>query len=350
MSYVVRPAALEPPGGPEPGLLRLWSENLPERCDPREKLRWAYLESPAGRGEVFVLEDGGGSGASAVVGCAGVSARAFSTGGGSVTAALHADLAVERGHRTFFPGLRLATAARDHALSRSDFAYGFPSPPAVGAFRRLGYSTLGTMVRHAHVLRAEDYLRRHLPELHLASFPAAVANGLASALDGFRARRAREAFRLARAADFDARFDALWDRARSRLPLTAWRSQAFLRWRFLGRPGRTFEIDTLLDARQGRLSGYAIVEREGALAHVRDLLAESAAAEDALLALLPPALREEDAAVVSVSFLGLRTFAARLAAHGFHPRPSERVVMVLSATPGDLDPESWFLMDVDEDV
>src|SRR4051812_31738797 len=88
------------------GLLALWAANLPVRGDLEAKLRWFYCDSPTGPGQAFMLhrEDG------VPIGCAGIGVRTIVHRHRNLRAALFADLAVDRAHRTGYPALRLGRA------------------------------------------------------------------------------------------------------------------------------------------------------------------------------------------------------------------------------------------------
>lgn len=83
-------------------------------------------------------------------------------------AALLADLAIDRAHRTVLPALILQHAVKRHVDASYDLSYGFPNAHAVGIHRRIGYHEHGTMpryvrvLRHARLLEAEDAQRTPL--------------------------------------------------------------------------------------------------------------------------------------------------------------------------------------------
>src|SRR5690349_14025883 len=83
-------------------LTSLWRQNLPVAGALDDKLRWFYCEGPHGAGSAFVVTT-----PEASFGCAGIGVRRLGHNGLPLRAALFADLAVERSHRSGLPALAL---------------------------------------------------------------------------------------------------------------------------------------------------------------------------------------------------------------------------------------------------
>ncbi|MDB4956843.1 MAG: hypothetical protein JWO36_4412 [Myxococcales bacterium] len=333
------------------GLLALWAANLHVRGDLDAKLRWFYCDSPTGPGQAFLLHDENG----VAVGCAGIGVRTIVHRHRNMRAALFADLAVDRGHRSGYPALGLGRAVIGHASSTFDLVYGFPNGRALAVYRRGGCQELGVMQRYVRVLRMRGYLDR-------TSVPAAVAVPVAmfadfglSAMAKLGAQRAPKQLDIQWMTDFDFRFDRLNLKARTKHALYGDRRSTFLRWRFVRNPSDRYRIAALVDRQTDVLRGYAVVNFVEGTAELADLFAADDADLDSLLRLLVPVLDQLGCSAVSFRFLGASHIPKLLARHGFRPRGVGRSVIVGAGT-ADIDPatlldtESWYLTDLDEDV
>ena len=348
MTYDVRRLA---PAAARPDLLRLWSNNLDVLGDVQAKFDWSYRDAPQRPAEVFLLASGDD-----VVGTAGVHPRGVAIQGRQVRAALPGDLAVDRGHRTLLPALTLVREVRRWVLGGFDLVYVYPNRHSEGVFRRAGYRQLGSLTRWAVPLRYGSYLARllKLPVLPaVAGFGIDVARFLQRVPAALAASRA---FRLEWLADVDPRFDRLWEQLGGEYGVAGSRRTEFLRWRFLRHPAQSFRVAALVRRGGGQeLAAYAVVERAGRVAHLRDMFGRP---EDcgSLLALLLPALTLDGAEAVSFRFLGSRRITEVLERHGFERRQASSTVFfdtgAAVASQRDLlsDVEHWYLTDGDEDT
>lgn len=352
-------------------LQRLWGANLTVAGDVARKFRWLYRDAPDRAGVVFMLAARGGEAdgaGDAFVGTAGVCVRRFQVGGREVTAALLADLAVDRDHRSLLPALNLVRQVKAHALGAHALAYGFPNHNAVGVFKRAGYQALGTINRYARVLRHHEYIdhirNSEVPRLPgPALFRRVVDRALAipplaragtTAIDVGRllqgtpdVMRAWRHHRLEWLDGPDERFDALWEHARAEYAIVARRSAAFLRWRFPADPGTRYAA--LVRRSDRSVVAYAVVQLEDGTAHLRDLFGHHDAFAPLIDRLLP-ALYRRGATSASIRYLGGPRLTELLARRGFAQRPGERTIMWAAATPTPGDPAQWHLLDADEDT
>lgn len=337
-------------------LMRLWRANLPVRGDVDAKRRWAYLDAPTGRADAMVIRTDDG----AAIGCAGIERRRLWSRGAPLEAALLADFAIDRAHRTGFPAVLLQRAVQRHVESRFALSYGFPNAAAVAVHLRTGYHELGKMPRYVRPLRFGAYLTRRYHRPWLARAAALALDPLALVVGAAEAAAAVRASSLAWLDDVDPRFDDLWRRAAPSLPICSQRDAALLRWRFLRAPGERSRVAALTARASGELVAYAIV-RDGrdataGVAELVDLLGATPAALDALLGWLVPSLTVRGYTAISVRFLGYPPLAALLARHRFTRREATRAIIVRPTArcpiPADLlrDPRAWYLTDLDEDT
>ena len=335
-----------------PDLRRIWAASLNGAGDLDERLAW-YAQSPKPCDDVFVIVAHEGTLPRRIVGTAGLELRTFAVAGRELRVGLGCNLAVDAAHRTLLPALRLLREMQRVTTAELDLAYYLPNERAQPLFVRAGYHELGRMTRYVRVLRHAPYLRRLVPV-------SVIARGVGAVLD--LVMRARYKRRVARRLDLvwldtvDARFDALWERAREGYLLVGRRDPSWLRWRYLVFPRSRARIAALVERGPGAdLRAYALVAEHEGVAHVRDLFG-SLGDLDWLLALLVRDLRHRGATSASFEYLGSDGVISLLAAHGFRARSTNRRVFVapgaaLSAEQRALvtSPTSWHLTEYDED-
>ncbi len=325
-------------------LHRLWADNLDVRGDLDTKLRWYYCDGPHGPGRALVLRAH-----DAAVGCAGVGVRTLVHRGAALRAALFADLAIDRPHRSGLPALTLLRAVKAEVERDFDLGYGFPNHKAIPLYRRAGFVELGRMYRYVRVLHSPRYLAAAARWLRIPA--AAVADRALAAAARLHELRARR-FELDWAARFDARFDALWQAVRTGDRIACERSAAFLGWRFAHDRHRIAAI-TRRDT--GALAGYGVLRpAERGLVELVDLLGAGDRELDAAIALIVPAAQRLGFAAIGFRFLGDPRVIRLLRAHGFVRRGEPRSIVVapgrgsaLAALPARA---AWYLTDLDEDT
>jgi hypothetical protein len=342
-------------------LIKLWTENLPVGVDPDEKLGWFYRDSPSGPGEAFLLRADDRS----AVGCAGYVARELAFGGSTVRAALLADFAIDRGHRSALPAIVLQRAVKKYVDTAGyGLSYGFPNANAVAVHKRTGYRELGKMARFIRVLRYGGYLKRRYGWERRSAIGGALLDRAVVAASTLRALPGRRGHALVWEREFDARWDALWERPNALgHRIACRRDAALLRWRFSRQPGTGVAIAALVERGAGdRLAAYAVVKTgeavDGAppIAMLVDLYGVDIAALDALLGQLVPALYARGFGAIEFRYLGHPRMRDLLVRHWFSFRNTDRTV-ILSPTPdcpidGALlcDSNAWFMTDLDEDT
>ena len=330
-------------------LVRLWRANLKIQGDPHAKLDWLYLRSPIGPGEAMVLRDDHGE----AVGCAGITIRELWQGERVLRAALLADLAIDRGHRTGMPALVLQRATKRHTDGHYDLSYGFPNANAVALHRRIGFAELGTMARYVRILRHGGYLQRDYGRPMLAHAAGAMVDAAKLAVRAVRAVRPALRGELCWLADVDARFDTLWHETRRLWGIACRRDAVFLRWRFLRKPDERVRIAALVERGGDRLRAYAIIDGEpGEFAHLRDMFGPLDAMSD-LLTLLVPALTLRGHTAIGMRFLGDPRIHELLFRHGMSLRDAQRSVIVSVGPGGDETVRRsarWYVTDLDEDT
>jgi hypothetical protein len=322
-------------------LQRLWADNLHARSSLDAKLRWFYCDGPHGPARALGLRAH-----DAAVGCAGIGVRTLVHRGAPLRAALFADLAIDRRHRSGLPALTLLRSIRDEVARGFDLGYGFPNRKAIAVYLRAGFVELGRMHRYVRVLHSGHYLAAAAPQRRVA---AAVDHALA-AIERLHALRARR-LELDWPARFDARFDRLWQAVCTGNRIACERSAALLDWRFAHEPHR---IAAVIRRDTGALAAYGVLRpADHGLVELVDLLGAGAREIDAAIALIVPAARQLGFAAIGFRFLGDPRVIRVLRAHGFIRRGEPRSIVVapgrgpaLAALPA----AAWYLTDLDEDT
>ena len=336
-------------------LVRLWTDNLNMRADPRYKFEWFYRDTPLGAATAFLLHHApDDQPASEVVGTCGVGTRHVSVDGEILRSALFADFAVDKAHRTLMPALMLQRALCEYATSSFDMAYAFPNSAAVGIFNRIGLKTLGRTRRYVRILRSAPHLERLLKVRPLARIAGAFVDTALVASD--RVRSAGLTYRFEWLPDADERFDRLWNAVRSNWKIIGERNSQFLRWRFTHRPGVPARLAALVHRRSGEIAAYAaVVDKDPGEALVADFLAASDAELTLLLRMLGPQLAGLRYTRALTYFLGPRRIDSALQKAGFQFRNDAKFVIVgaregAPASGGRLARvDDWYVTEADRD-
>ena len=232
--------------------------------------------------------------------------------------------------------------------------YAYPNGAAVGIFSRIGYTRLGQSNRYVRVLRTGQFVRRVIKVSALAAIANTAIDGALRIVDGLRASRRGRA-KLQWVSSLDERWDALFARARSRHVIIGDRSAAFLRWRFLDRPGLTGRIAALTDS-AGALRAYAAVsERDPGTILLADFLADDDRSLRTLLDRLVVMLRKENYETILAYFLGAPSVAAALTSSGFRFRnAAKHIVLSIGGsarvqTDTLKNTDEWYLTEADRD-
>lgn len=208
-------------------ILTVWEDHFGPLDMQPAKFDHFYRENPNGRALIRLLRH---AATGELAGVIGAGPRPLIWRGRPIRGAVVAHFAVAARHRSLGPALMLQHSLIDAARGQFDLLYGLPRPSAVGVSRRAGFSTLGTLVRHAKVLRHGDYLRRRLPGF-VATPAGALVDMATRVRDGFAGGlSSRRRWRWVQ--ESDARMDALWQGSTKNNALTSVRDRALLRWRF----------------------------------------------------------------------------------------------------------------------
>lgn len=340
-------------------LSTLWREDFLDariRSHVDERMRWLYAENPRGPAATYLSQV---AETSQVVGCATYFPRHLVIHGEDTRAGVLCDFAVDKHHR-----IAGAAIAVQRGLAKSSwpagyrFLFGFPNEGSIAVCKRVGYKVVGSTTTWVKPLKSGYKVRSFTPAPFLVR-PASVA--VDAGLD--IVDRALSAFvgRSTATEELDApdaRFDALWERARPKRGILGERTRAYLDWRY-ARFTTAKHWFFCLTKNEGRdLAGYVTYSLEENHAILQDLFCEDfEQTADALLVELAMHLRRKHVWSIVLSYLGPALFGERLRRLGFFKRPGERVMVAYldpaldAATKTEIvDAANWFMLDGELDI
>ncbi|MFO0617000.1 MAG: GNAT family N-acetyltransferase [Polyangiaceae bacterium] len=348
------------PARHQAALETLWRE---EFGDPRvrahvpERMDWLYAQNPLGRATTYVTvvtETG------ETCACATYFPRGLVVHGEPVRGGVLCDFAVNKHNRIAGAAIAVQRGlAKSARPSGHEILFGFPNKGSVAVCKRVGYRVIGATSMWVKPLRSgyKIDVADTIPEPLKRPATRVVDAGLA-AFDEALALTKLRGFESEELDAPDARFDALWARARPTRGIAAERTRDYLSWRYARFTTSKHRFHALVRRGTGELVAYAAYSIEDGRAILQDLFAEDfTRATDALLVSLARELRRRGVWSIVLSFLGPARFGERLARLGFIERAVDRV-MVAYLDPGlderlrreFLDAENWFLLDGELDI
>ena len=349
-------------------ILALWNCGLTHGGMPEAKFDWYYRKNCGGPPQIFFLCHGPQR---ETVGVAAVGRREMRIGTQTIISGELVDFVAVPEHRTLFPALFLQKEIRRLTLKSQnseastggshDILYGLPNPKSLAVVKRAGYQLVGQLVRRARILRLEGYLSRHAPVWMGQLFGPLLDRVRMGAL-ALRAIATRGSGLELRSCWLDrpdSRFDDLWQRvvAQSWMNnvLIGVRDSAFLIWRFIDCPLRTYRFFALVANTDDRLIAYAVCAVDGETLHVHDFLVDPTvhdASKKLWIALSREAYRRGHGNL-SVEFLGAESIQQSLEAIGLVKRQQRPLYASRSAAIQDdgtlLKESNWYLTSADED-
>jgi GNAT superfamily N-acetyltransferase len=343
MAIKIRPGDLE---SERDAAVTLLARNVSPAYDGR-RFDWLYRDNSAGRGRLWMAEDGS---TGALVGVAGALPRWVSIDGDDVRAWVLADFCVDDRHRTLGPATQLQRACFDDlAADGAAICYDFPSRAMEAVYRRLGVATGGRIRRLVRPLRSYRKLREQLGSAVLARPLSALADA-ALAWGVAASRHLPIALHEDRCGD---EFTELFRDVGPRYGACVRRSAEYLNWRYRDNP---VEPHHILTARvRGRLVGYSVVTTGAENACLVDVFGVP---EHRIITALAKStvawLRPRGHGSVSFWLTDSHPWAALLRGLGFRPRESSPIVLHAPAaspwTARAIDPSHWFLTSGDRDA
>ncbi len=333
-------------------IVALWRTGLSHSGLPEAKLKWYYRNNIEGTPLVVFLHHAETQDA---VGVAAVGPRRMRFGAETLMAGALVDFVTQPEHRTFFPAIFLQKELRRRASRDCVILFGFPNTKALPVVRRVGYKCVGQMVRRTRVLRSAAYLANYLPSW-LSSIAGAGIDGMRSTAMTMRGL-VNTGFQSHWQERPDNAFDDLWRRAGAPGLVMGVRDSAFLIWRFVDVPFKSFMFFTLVSSVNQRLVAYAVCEADGEVLRVADFLVDPnfpAAGARLWLDLSREAIRMGHTSLC-VEFMGADQEQRQLNAAGFIARDKRPVYasVTQSSTKGvnllPTETSVWYLTPADDD-
>ena len=183
------------------------------------RYEWLYLNNPAGTATICLLRD---EDSGEIVGSTALLPRTLCTHGKRLRAGIAADLMVDHRHRSLGPAIVLQKGILGRlAETGIELVYAFPNPKSIPMTKRIGYRQITQRIALVLPLRSEAFLRDRIHHAGARRVPQRLIDiVLRLRLRLYRPLRdsGREHFI---ATSFDAAFDDLWTRIKSRYALSA---------------------------------------------------------------------------------------------------------------------------------
>ncbi len=334
-------AAAADPARDRETVLGIWRGNLGEPARMQAKFDWVYRDSPLGAPLTMILHH---LPSGEAVGVATAAPRRMRIGAREIRAGVLIDLAVLPAHRTLGPALQLQQALLDAGSTRFDLLYGFPNRKAVPVFKRVGYGSLGELVRHARVLRYRQYFAQRVPR-PLAALAGPIVDLGLRLRDSWRSRS-------------DPRWRTLWVDSTATTGdaqeidaelLHGVHDRQFLGWRFDPRPIGATRTLQLLDPDSGQLQAWFVCHDSDGALYVADCgaAAQSLGASRAQVDALVRAARAAGYRSVSVQLAAPPDLLAAWRNCGFAQRSARPIFGRWFGT--GPQPEHYYLTAADED-
>jgi hypothetical protein len=337
-------------------LLTLWAGNL---SDSRigavldRRYEWLYRENPRGAVDtkVAIHEEAG-----RVVGCGSVCPRVMHVAGAELRVGVPSDFAVARAHRIGGAALGIQRALVADDQANYSFFVSFPNKSSDPIFRRVGYRPIGSCHAWIKPLSLAYKIEPRVGSARLARWLAAPLDFGLAVRDAWRGRR-RPKTRTAIVAHADARFDALWERAKHAYVVTGERTAVYLNWRYSAFTTVAHQFFCLMDAR-GDLLGYIVFSIDGGKVFVADLFAVDMEETAELLVLrFARVMRRQRQQSVYLAYVGNPQFGQRLERIGFFPRGDQqrKLLAFTKSTTSEqerllLSRDSWYMFEGEMDI
>ncbi len=298
------------------------------------RFQWLYEDNPDGRAKAWLaFDDRTGD----VAGAASVLPRRIHVGHGREIIAWNgADFSVNRRYRSAGVAVKLRRAACD-AVDRGEceLLFSHPNDKMLPVQLRAGCRPLGRMVRHAKTLGIRAGGRRL----------RAVASAGLRFLGVDWMIRLRHDVEWRRGLPVPEGVTDLYARMADRIGTAVVRDASRLDWRFRCHP--TEQNETVILRAGGRVTAYAIVAVEAAVARVKDWLAESPEAFDQLVTAVIRDMHVRGVESIIVAALESHGDLPLLRRFGFVRRPdfSTAIAYVAgrSAESSLLDSGTWYM-------
>jgi len=345
MSYSVHQSNLD---ADRDQILALWRRNLPNASPGR--YAWLY---ESGTAASWLVTPPSGE----VVGAVGLMNRRLCAFGNPLRVGQAIDLNVDAEHRIIGPALKLQRAIVERVKQDGfDFVYTVAPTGSEPIARRAGFHDLGSLQRWIRPLRLSKNLSARLGKPRLGRIAAPIVNPLLAVETLARGWRRRSDGRAEPVEQFDAPFDALWDKAARRFAVIGERTADYLGWRFGQSPSFCHKIFGLRNDRND-LAAYLVYHHRDRLVYIGDFFFDDFSNLKRLLCAFACQMRHAKAEALVAAFFGADSVSRALRRSGFWQIPTDRRVLLYTKEKDAtfdfnalLDPQNWFLTQADIDT
>lgn len=340
------------------GLLRLWIENMSDSKISEiatARMRWLYENNPIGPPKTILSTYGEPP---EVIGCGSTLSQRIWAMGKMVMAGIQCDFAVTKRHR--IGGAAVAIQRALVAASRGQaFLLAFPNEKSLPIFKRIGYRVVTEAQGWVKPLRSFAKLESYINNPVAARAASVLVDAGLRTADVVRSLRFRTRYRSEILDRADARFDALWERARGQHLISSDKTAEFLNWRYADFPSIHHRFFALTDRRTEQLAGFVVFAVESDKVFIHNLLAvDLANLLDPLLLAFSAAMRRAGHVSIFISFAGQPSFSQRLERLWFR-RSAHRERNLAVFVDGEtdprfaaylLDPANWLIFEGEMDI
>lgn len=330
-----------------------WRNNFPNW--PQDKYSWFYLGNPHGQAQCWIAkavdED-------KVIGTFAIFPKRMYINGRCCLTAIFGDLGVDPKYRMHGVAKLLQRETNDYLRdSELEFLYGTPNDISEKVAKSAGVQVIGKAVRMVKVLRTEKYISRFLKIRFLSRIISKpVDMVLGRLIPEYKFGNLGD-FGYEILADFDNRFDVLWNKANADYPLMGEKTSAYMHWRFTECPFKEFKIFALTGKADSSILGYIVYRFEDqSNILISDFFMENP--DDTLRALLAKFclyLRTTGIHTVSLFYFGNDAIVDKFREAGFSLRPDNRSIVTrpdeqFSNSKCILEKNNWHFLEGDNDT
>jgi len=321
-----------------------------DKCDPRF-WRWQFLEGPAGKGLIHIVED-----KDKVVGHFADLPRWFSLRGGKVFGTLSIDLMVHSDYRR----MGIFEAMGKYAIQRVKdekglFMMSYPvRRETIQGFKKIGWKEVVQLPVLVYPIKFRGILNRYLHFPPLSLLAGGAVRFFYSLLYGLKRGKGTEGVEIEKVDLLDDQFDDFWQKALSLYPIMGIRNRNYLAWRYLQHPARNY---TIYRAKKGgEMKGYIVLRKVELLNFNSVVIVDLLALDDgALLALVEKGIqhsRQEGADLLGFMVPKVHPYYNILRGMRFLHSFKTFLLMIYSheKEKGLFDPKAWYVNWGDTDV
>ncbi|QGJ69194.1 Hypothetical protein PBC10988_8620 [Planctomycetales bacterium 10988] len=317
---------------------------------PAARYDWLYRQNPDGNAALWSVRQ---QKTGKMVGFTVALPRRVLVDGQIRTAWNGADFSILKPFRALGIALKLRRAAKDGIDNgRADFLYAHPNSTMQVIHEKVGHRSIGTMVRYAIPLKSSFYIENRFGSRIAGRCLGPVVDQALRWTSPATYHRAHSKLTWEEAPTFDARFDRLFADAQLARPVIGVRDAAYLQWRYAENP--LYPTHAVLAESEGKLRGFALIQPEGNVWHLKDVFCETVGTWDKdLLAAVLQQARRCGIASVSATFLDGFPLESTFTAFGFQRRSTVSQMMGYKAESDsgpELDSSAWWLSVGDRDV